>query len=102
MVRDDMDDETIVRKIESMSRQIDAEVAAIAINDELAAAVRKLDEEEALLKQRYVNRELSKDEYFALWDALMNRTPHEAIVASIKLTQAISAALSKPPGSIEA
>jgi hypothetical protein len=101
-LRANMDDEAIIRKIDRMSRQIDTEVAAIAIDDQLSAAVRNLDAEESLLKQRYSNCEVSKDEYFALWHELMDRTPHEVIVASIKLTQAISAALSKPDGATEA
>ena len=97
-----MVDEKFAAKIESISKQIDAEVAALAVDDELAAAVRTLDTEEALLKQRYVNQEITKDQYFVLWHELMDRTPHEVVLASIKLTQAVTAALSKPSGSIEA
>jgi hypothetical protein len=96
-VRDAMDD-VFRRGIESLSKVINAEVAALAINDELFVAVRKLGSEQALLKQRYVNREITKDEYVALWNALMNRTPIEVILASIKCAQAMSAALSKTPG----
>jgi hypothetical protein len=97
-----MDNEKFAAKIQSISQQIDAEIAALAVNDELAAAVRALDEEEARLKQRYVNQEITKDQYFALWHALMERTPHGVILASIKLTQAVTAALRKPPDSTEA
>ena len=96
-----MDDEAILNKTESMSRQIDAEADALAINDDLLAAVRELDTEEDLLKQRYANREITKDEYFTLWNALMDRTPQEVILASIKLSQAMTAALSKPRGTAE-
>jgi uncharacterized protein YhaN len=88
-----MDDEAILKKIESMSKRIDAEADALAINDDLMAAMRRLDAEEDLLKQRYANRELTKDEYFTLWHALMDRTPHEVILTSIKFSQAMTAAL---------
>jgi hypothetical protein len=97
-----MDDEAIQKKIESMARQVDAEAAALAIDDDLFAAMRQLDAEENLLKQRYANREITKDEYFTLWDALMDRTPDEVFLTSIKFSQAIVAALSKPPGTTEA
>jgi hypothetical protein len=97
-----MDDEGIRKKVESMSRQIDAEAAALAINDDLLAAARELDAEEDRLKQRYANREITKDEYFALWNALMDRTPHEVFLTSIKFSQAITEALSKPTDVTEA
>ena len=90
-----MDDERIRKKVESMSRQIDAEAAALAVNDDLIAAMLQLDAEEDRLKQRYASREITKDEYFALWNALMDRTPHEVLLTSIKFSQAMTAALSK-------
>ena len=97
-----MDDEAIQRKIESMARQIEAEAGALAIDDDLLAAMRRLDAEENLLKQRYANRAITADVYLALWKALMDRTPEEVFLTSIKFSQAIVAALSKPPGAAEA
>ena len=95
-------DDMFRRGIESLSKVINAEAAALAINDELFVAVRKLGSEQALLKQRYVNREITEDDYVALRHALMNRTPIKVILASIKCAQAMSAALSKTPGTTEA
>ena len=46
-------DEAMKKRVESISKQIDAEVASLAINDDLVAAVRSLDSEEALCGVRW-------------------------------------------------
>ena len=92
-LREAMDDafkNRLKKRIESLSKEIDAEIAVLGINDELFAAVRNLASEETLLKKRYFKREITKDEYFAQWHALMDRTPEEVIKASIKFAQAMS------------
>jgi hypothetical protein len=95
-------DEKLTKRIESIAKAIDAEIAALAINDDFFAAVRDLDAEEARLKQRFFNREITVDDYFTQWHALMDRTPHEVILVSIKFTQAMTEALRKPSGTTEA
>jgi hypothetical protein len=97
-----MDDEAFRKMIEAMSKEIDAEVSALAVDDDLFPAVRKLSTEEYLLKQRYANREITKDEYSTEWNALMDNAPEEVLLASIKFSQAMIAALSKRPDTPEA
>jgi hypothetical protein len=82
------------QRIASLSKEIAAEIAVLGITDELFAAVRKLASEEALLNKRYITREITEEDYFAQWQALLDRTPEAVIKASIKFAQAMADASS--------
>jgi hypothetical protein len=83
--------------------KLDAEIAALGTIDDITlAAVRALDTEELALKQRLVAGEITQAHHYARWSALMDRTPLDVQLASIKLTQTMIDALRRGPEAPEA
>ena len=65
------------QKREELTRKILAEVDALVIDNDTLAAVQKLNDEEAQLERRLLNREITEDEHYDLWRALTKQTPRD-------------------------